>query len=94
MLGGEQMTKTLFGLCICVCAGLMAGCDKIGQTPAGGTDAEVRAFFDSQPLEVRAKQIMSSPAPMDAKIQRIKDMYKKEGKEPPAELLQGGGMGR
>jgi hypothetical protein len=59
--------------------------------PEGGSADEVKAAFDKQPLDVRAKQIMSSPAPQEFKMQRIKDMYAKEGKEVPADLLKGGG---
>lgn len=70
---------------------LGAGCDKIGQTPAGGSDAQVKAFYDSQPLETRVKELMASPAPWDEKVKRIKDMYAKEGKPVPDNLLQGGG---
>ena len=69
---------------------LGAGCDKIGQTPAGGSDAQVKAFYDSQPLETRVKELMASPAPWDEKVKRIKDMYAKEGKPVPDNLLQGG----
>lgn len=65
-------------------------CDKIGMSPAGGTDAEVKAFFDHQPVDVRAKEYMMSPAPMDQKIKKIKEWYAKEGKPVPAEY-QGGG---
>lgn len=81
--------KSVFILGACFAAWMVAGCN-IGQTPPGGSDAEVKAFFDKQPLDVRAKQTMSSPAPLEQKIARIKEMYKKEGKEVPAEYLQGG----
>ena len=83
--------KTSFLFLACAIASLVVGCSSIGQTPAGGSDAEVRAAFDKQPLDVRAKEIMGSPAPMDYKVKRIKDMYAKEGKPVPPELLQGGG---
>ncbi len=71
-----------------VVASALTGCN-VGMAPAGGSDAEVKAFFDKQPLDVRAKQTMASPAPYDFKIKKIKEMYQKEGKEVPAEYLQG-----
>ena len=75
-------------------AWVLIGCDKIGQTPPGGSDEEVKAFFDKQPLDVRAKEIMSSPATMEFKANRIKEMYKKEGKEvPPGILPEDRGVG-
>jgi len=69
-------------------ASALCGC-HVGETAPGGSDAEVKAFFDKQPLDVRAKQTMASPAPYEFKINKIKEMYKKEGKEVPAEFLQG-----
>jgi len=82
--------KSVIILGACIAAWAVCGCN-VGQTPAGGSDADVKAYFDKQPLDVRAKQIMGSPAPTEQKLARIKDMYKKEGKEVPAEFLQGGG---
>ena len=73
-------------------AGGLSGCNA-GMAAEGGSPEEVKAAFDAQPLDVRARQVMSSPAPMDYKIQRVKDMYQKEGKEVPADILQGGGSG-
>ncbi|AIE85619.1 hypothetical protein OP10G_2251 [Fimbriimonas ginsengisoli Gsoil 348] len=51
----------------------------------------MKAAFAKLPIETRAKELMKSPAPQSVKIQQIKDMYAKEGKEVPAEFLQGGG---
>ena len=70
-------------------AWLVAGCDKIGQTPGGGSDAQVKAAFDAMPLDERAKLIMGSPMPYKDKMQRISDMYAKEGKKPPDDVAKG-----
>ncbi len=78
-------------LCVCSVVWVLAGCEKVGQTPAGGSDAEVKAAFDKLPIEERAKAVMGTPAPMDFKVKKITEMYKKEGKEPPADLIKGGG---
>ncbi len=78
-------------LCVCAIGWVLVGCDKIGQTPSGGSDEEVKAAFDKLPLDVRCKSIMGSMAPMDFKMKKIKEMYAKEGKPVPPELLQGGG---
>ena len=81
--------KLVPALSVAVMALGLVGCN-VGMTPSGGSDAEIKAAFDKQPLEVRAKSIMSSPATMDYKIQRIKEMYAKEGKEVPPEFLKEG----
>ena len=78
-------------LLVCAIGGVLVGCDKIGQAPSGGSDQEVKDAFDKLPLDVRAKSIMGSQAPMDFKMKKIKDMYAKEGKPVPPELMQGGG---
>jgi hypothetical protein len=72
------------------------GCDSVGQTKLGGSDADVKAAFDKLPIEERAKTIMGSPASMEFKQQKIKEMYAKEGKEPPADIMSkgGGAMGQ
>jgi hypothetical protein len=66
---------------------VLVGCN-VGMSPAGGSPEEVKADFDKLPLEVRAKSIMSSPATAEFKAERIKEMYAKEGKEVPPELLK------
>jgi hypothetical protein len=87
----NRCLKTLIACCV---VASMIGCDKIGQTPAGGSDAEVKAAFDKAPIEERVKITMGSPAPAADKLARIKDMYAKEGKQVPKEIedqLSGGG---
>ncbi|MEZ0325356.1 MAG: hypothetical protein ACAH95_05580 [Fimbriimonas sp.] len=59
--------------------------------PSGGSPEEVKSAFDKLPIEERAKSIMSSPATAEFKAQRIKEMYAKEGKEVPPDLLKGAG---
>jgi hypothetical protein len=84
-----------FFLLIALCAVALSGtgCDKIGQTPAGGSDADVKAKFDSMPLEERAKAIMGSPMPATQKAQKIKEIYAKAGKPVPENLPSGGATG-
>lgn len=77
----------------CLSIFLIAGCN-VGMSPSGGSPEEVKAEFDKLPLEVRAKSIMNSPASAEFKAERIKEMYAKEGKEPPEELLKGAAKGR
>jgi hypothetical protein len=88
--------KTIFKnsvlvLAIVAATTLLAGCESIGQTPAGGSDADVKAALAAKPLDEQAKIIMSSPAPQEFKMQKVKELYEKAGKEPPANLMQGGG---
>lgn len=71
---------------------LLMGC-SIGMAPSGGSNEQVKAEFDKLPLEDRAKSIMSSPATQEFKMQKIKEMYAKEGKEPPADLFNDMGKG-
>jgi hypothetical protein len=47
--------------------------------------SDLKAHFDSQPIEVRAKMLLDGPGPMAPKIDQIKKMYEKEGKTPPAD---------
>jgi len=91
--GGQILRVSTSILGICAIGWLLVGCDKIGQTPGGGSDADVKAAFDKLPIEKRVKIEMMSPAPMDMKRQRIKDMYAKEGKPVPADILQDVGDG-
>ena len=86
----RNSTNLLIAIAACVVSIVIVGCN-VGMTPAGGSEAEIKAAFDKMPLEDRAKSILSSPAPMDFKVQRIKEMYAKEGKEVPPDLLKGSG---
>lgn len=64
--------------------------------PEGGSNEEIKAAFNSQPLEERAKFLLNSPMPAADKKKKIEDMYKAEGKEVPPEIasqLGGGGPG-
>jgi len=81
--------RTQFTLAVGLASLMLAGCN-VGTTAAGGSDEEVKAAFDAQPIDVRAKQIMGSPAPTDFKLNRIKEMYEKEGKPVPPEFHKAG----
>jgi hypothetical protein len=81
--------KALAMVTVCSIGSAMIGCN-VGVTPPGGSDSDVKAAFDKQPIEVRARETMGSPAPLDFKLNRIKEMYKKEGKPVPPEF-QGAG---
>lgn len=70
-------------------AGIVSGGCNIGMTESGGSPEEVKQAFDKLPLEERAKSIMASPASEEFKKQRIKEMYEKEGKTPPADISGG-----
>ena len=59
----------------------------MGNAPAGASVAQMKASFDAKPLEVRAKEINDMSIPEGDKQQTIKDMYAKEGKTPPDNLL-------
>lgn len=65
----------------------LAGCNSIGNAPAGASVAQMKASFDAKPIEVRAKEINDMSIPEGDKQQTIKAMYAKEGKVPPASLL-------
>jgi hypothetical protein len=84
------MNKPLLLALACTAALSVIGCN-MGMTPSGGSDTEVKAAFDKLPLEDRAKSILSSPAPMDAKKKKIEEMYAKEGKKVPDSLFNGAG---
>lgn len=70
---------------------MVTGCESIGQTPSGGSDADVKEAFNKLPIDVRARELLKSPAPQNVKTQQIKDLYAKEGKPVPEEFLRGGG---
>ena len=86
-----MLKKTITILTVLAAVWSVVGCDSIGQTKLGGSDADVKNAFDKLPIEERAKTIMGSQAPMEFKQKQIKDMYAKEGKTPPADLLAKGG---
>lgn len=64
-----------------------SGCGDVGNAPAGNSQEEQKAAFDKLPIEERAKTLMGLPGPIDDKRQKVKDMYAKEGKEAPPEVL-------
>jgi tellurite resistance protein len=78
-----QKTTLLLGA-ICAAA-MVTGCANIGQTPSPSAD-DVKSNFDKQPLDARAETMMKSPAPAAQKLQMIKDMYAKEGKQVPEKI--------
>lgn len=70
---------------------LSQGCQDIGSTPAGASQTDMKSAFDKLSLDERAKMLMDRPGPMEDKVKHITEMYKKEGKEPPADLTKLGG---
>jgi hypothetical protein len=70
----------------------ITGCNA-GMSPAGGSNEEIKAAYDALPIEERVKIINSSGMPAEDKKAKIAELYKKEGKEPPADVLSGGGQG-
>ena len=83
-----KKSLSLLSIAVGICSA-MGGCN-VGMAPSGGSEAEIKAAFDKQPLEERAKSILGSPASIEFKTQRIKEMYDKEGKEVPPDLLPTG----
>jgi len=74
---------------------LMVGCG-IGNAPAGTSDAQFKASMNKLPLDQQAKILLDGPAPMDAKANKIRQIYKDAGQKVPPELeakLGGGQQG-
>ncbi len=70
----------------------IVGCN-VGNAPAGGSEAETKAVFDSMSVEEQAKFYMNSPMPLEAKKKKVEEAYQKAGKQVPADLaaqLSGG----
>lgn len=85
--------KSLLAVAVICGSCFIAGGCNLGMAPSGGSNEEVKANFDKLSLEDRANTIMKSPASMEFKKQRIKEMYEKEGKQPPADLFNNAGPG-
>jgi hypothetical protein len=65
---------------------VLTGCSGIGDSVSGASASDMKGTFDKLPIEQRAKMLLDLPGDKKAKEAKIKDMYQKEGKTPPADI--------
>ena len=64
--------KLLLGAAMGVALGILAGCDNVGNAPAGATTDQVKAEQEKQEPLQQIRNIMYSPVPQAQKDQQIK----------------------
>jgi len=74
-------------ICLTLGVGILSGCNA-GMSPPGQSVEEAKATFNKLPVEERAKEYLNMPGDSNVKRQHVLDMFEKEGKKVPDEILK------
>lgn len=73
----NRNSVSILALILVLSPAVLAGCDSIGNAPAGPSQAEVKKEVDAMPPEKQIRLIQHSPMPRDEQIQKIDEIKKK-----------------